>query len=113
MHGNVSFIELGTSEADTGKSRAFFEEIFGWEFHPMPQGGGWFQAPQIRVGLHGNDPGQQIYVFFEVKDLGQAMEQIRLAGGEADAATSEPGFGRFSSCRDPQGIRFGLHQRGD
>jgi hypothetical protein len=53
MQGNVSFVELGSS--DTGRSRP--------------------------------------------------------AGGEADPpASEEPGFGRFSSCRDPQGIRFGLHQ---
>jgi predicted enzyme related to lactoylglutathione lyase len=66
MQGNVSFLELGTS--DTERSRPFFERVFGWTF--------------------------------------------REAGGEADPpAPEEPGFGRFSNCRDPQGIRFGLHQK--
>jgi predicted enzyme related to lactoylglutathione lyase len=112
MHGDVSFIELGSSESDTTKSGPFFQKVFGWHFHPMPQGGGWFQAPRIRVGLHGNDPGQQIYVFFEVPNLEEAIATVRAAGGEADPPMSEePGFGRFSNCRDPQGIRFGLHQR--
>lgn len=110
MHGNVSFLELGSPQSDTGTSQLFFAKVFGWQFHPMPQGGGWFQAPQIRVGLHGNDPGSQIYVFLAVPDLEQAILQVRQSGGEADAPTSEPGFGRFSNCRDPQGIRFGLHQ---
>jgi predicted enzyme related to lactoylglutathione lyase len=40
------------------------------------------------------------------------MALVREAGGQADPpAPEEPGFGRFSNCRDPQGIRFGLHQR--
>lgn len=109
MHGNVSFLELGT--ADTESSRAFFQRVFGWSFHALSAGGGWFQAPAMRVGLHGNDPQPQIYVFLEVPQLEQAMALVRDAGGEAGAPTSEPGFGRFSSCRDPQGIRFGLHEK--
>jgi predicted enzyme related to lactoylglutathione lyase len=112
MDGDVSFLELGSTEADTGRSQIFFEKVFGWHFHAMPQGGGWFQAPTIRVGLHGNDPGPAIYVFFEVSNLEEAMATVRTAGGEADPpVTEEPGFGSFSNCRDPQGIRFGLHQK--
>jgi predicted enzyme related to lactoylglutathione lyase len=110
MHGNVSFLELGVPEADVSKTQAFFTRVFGWTFTPMPRGG-WFQAPSIRVGLHGNDTPAQIYVFLEVPDLEAAMNQVREAGGEADPANNEQGFGRFSFCRDPQGIRFGLHQR--
>jgi predicted enzyme related to lactoylglutathione lyase len=109
MHGNVSFIEIGT--ADTERSRPFFERVFGWTYNPMAQGGGWFQGPSIRIGMHGGD-SPQIYVFFEVPDLEQAMAVVREAGGEAEPpAPEEPGFGRFSFCRDPQGMRFGLHQQ--
>jgi predicted enzyme related to lactoylglutathione lyase len=38
MHGNVSFIELGMS--DTERSRPFFQQVFGWTFTPLAQGGG-------------------------------------------------------------------------
>ena len=109
MHGDVSFIEIGTT--DTGRTQTFFESVFGWNFHPMTQGGGWFQAPSIRVGLHGNDPEPQMYLFLGVADLERAIEVVREAGGEAETVQDEPGFGRFCSCRDPRGIRFGLHQR--
>jgi predicted enzyme related to lactoylglutathione lyase len=109
MHGNVSFIEIGTT--DTEQLRPFFERVFGWTFHPMARGAGWFQAPSMRVGMHGGDT-PQIYVFFEVPNLEQAMLLVREAGGEAEPPPpEEPGFGRFSLCRDPQGMRFGLHQR--
>ena len=86
MHGNVSFIELGTS--DTERSRPFFQRVFGWTFTPMAQGGGWFQAPSMRVGFHGEDT-PQIYVFFEVPDLEQAIALVREAGGEADPPAPE------------------------
>ena len=109
MQDAVSFIELGSADAE--RSAAFFQRVFAWDFHPMGEGGGWFQTPTIRVGLHGADPQPQIYVFFNVPDLEQAMARVRDAGGEAEPPQAEtPGFGRFSSCRDPQGIRFGLHQ---
>jgi predicted enzyme related to lactoylglutathione lyase len=112
MNGDVSFLELGSTEADSSKSLAFFAAIFGWHAHPMPQGGGWFQGPRIRVGLHGNDPDRPtIYVFFGVPNLEAAMENVRHAGGHVDTLTTdEPNFGRFANCRDPLGIPFGLHQ---
>jgi hypothetical protein len=110
MHGNVSFLELGS--VDSESSRTFFQRVFGWDFNPMSPGAGWLQAPTMRVGLHGDDPQPQIYVFLEVPELEPAMALVREAGGEADPPTSEAGFGRFSNCRDPQGIRFGLHQKG-
>lgn len=109
MHGDVSFVEIGTTDAN--RSRHFFAKVFGWPFHPMAEGSGWFQAASMRLGLHGSDPAPQLYTFFEVSDLDQAILTVLDAGGEAEAATEEPGFGRFSICRDPQGIRFGLHQR--
>jgi uncharacterized protein len=111
MNGDVSFLELGSTEADTSKSQTFFAAVFGWQAHPMALGGGWFQGPRIRVGLHGNDPGPGIYVFFEVQNLEAAMESVRHAGGHVDTLiTDEPDFGRFANCRDPLGIPFGLHE---
>ena len=49
MHGNVSFIELGTS--NTERSRPFFQRVFGWTFTPMAQGGGWFQLPRCELAF--------------------------------------------------------------
>jgi len=108
MDGTVSFIEVGTTDPES--SRPFFERVFGWPFHAMSGGGGWFQGPSIRVGLHGDDPQPQLYVFFAVPDLEQAIARVHEAGGQAEAPSEAPGFGRFANCRDPQGIVFGLHQ---
>jgi uncharacterized protein len=106
----VSFIEIGVSDA--AASRAFLEQMFGWEFHPFGQGAeGWFQTPSLKAGLHGGDPNWGFLVFFGVPDLEAAIADVNRLGGAADAPTDEPGFGRFCMCRDPQGLRFGLHQR--
>jgi len=51
----------------------------------------------------------QFFIFFNVPDLMTAVARVKELGGETDApGPDEPGFG--CTCRDPQGIRFGLHQ---
>lgn len=113
MDGNLSFVELGTTATETEPSRRFFEQVFGWTFQPMAQGG-WFKTPAIRIGLHGSDAEPRVYLFFEVSDVERAVVRVREAGGESGPPLAEePGFGRFAHCRDPQGIPFGLHQRAD
>ena len=107
---DVSYIEIGTG--DVAKSRDFIARLFGWDFHPVKGGPqGWFQTPSMRAGLHGNDPTPGIYVFFGVPDVDAAVAKVKELGGEAGEMIDEPGFGRFSMCRDPQGIHFGLHQK--
>ena len=106
----VSYIEIGVSDAS--KSRAFLEQMFGWTFHPFGQGAeGWFQTPSLKAGIHGGDPAWGFLVFFGVPDLAAAITDVNRLGGTAEAPTDEPGFGRFCTCRDPQGLRFGLHQQ--
>lgn len=110
MPGEVSYLEIGAKDAAT--SRVFFEQLLGWSFHPMGNDGeGWFQTPSVKAGLHGNDPEPQFLIFFSVPDLMTAVAQVKELGGETDEpGPDEPGFGQFCACRDPQGVRFGLHQ---
>ena len=104
-----SYLEIGAPDSDAAQS--FFSGLFGWSYTGM-EGGGVFDTGDIVTGLHGDDPNPGIVVYFEVADLEIAIEKVRALGGTAEEPTpEEPGFGRFSSCRDPQGIRFGLRQR--
>ena len=111
MSAEVSYIEIGTGES--GRTRAFLEELFEWDFHPMGSGGNdWFETPAMKAGLHGGDANPGILVFFSVADLEVAAARVRDLGGEAEVPSAEePGFGRFCMCRDPQGVPFGLHRR--
>jgi predicted enzyme related to lactoylglutathione lyase len=106
----VSFIEIGVS--DPSKSRPFLEQMFGWKFHPFGPGAeGWFQTPSFKAGMHGGDPDFGFLVFFGVPDLEKAIADVNRLGGATEVPTDELGFGRFCICRDPQGLRFGLHQQ--
>ena len=107
--GTVSFVEMGTG--DEAKTVAFFSELFGWSFHAMgDQGNGWFETPSGKLGLHVNDPSWEMMPFFKVSDLEAAMAKVRDRGGDAEDIAVAEGFGRFANCKDPQGMRFGLHE---
>ena len=111
----VTFIELGSGAPD--KTSRFFAELFGWVFHPMEPGeaagGGWFDTPSGKAGLHGRDAQSGLVAYFRVDDIKDAVRRVRDLGGDAeDAIADEPGFGRFCNCKDPQGLRFGLHEPG-
>lgn len=110
MVGEVSYIEIGSGDARA--TSHFLADLFGWPFHAMGDAGdGWFDMPSVRVGLHGNDPGHGTVVYFRVSDIDAAAARVRELGGEVEEpGADEPGFGRFRNCRDPQGLRFGLHQ---
>ena len=105
--GQVSFLEIGS--ADAAAVRAFFGAVFDWPSHDEA----WMQAPDMKVGTHSDDPAPQIYAYFHVDDLDAAAARVRAAGGEAEAATDEPGFGRFVNCVGPGGLAFGLHKASD
>ena len=50
-------------------------------------------------------------ILFLRGDIDAAVVQVRSLGGRAgDPSPEEPGFGRFSTCTDDQGIPFGLRQ---
>jgi predicted enzyme related to lactoylglutathione lyase len=102
--GQVTFLEIGSGDAPA--TRAFFGAVFDWPLYDNA----WFQTPTLKAGTHGGSSTPQIYVYFNVSDMEAAIARVRAAGGEADEPKVEPGFGRFSNCRDPGGIRFGLHQ---
>ncbi len=113
MDGALSFFEIGVD--DTDKARAFYGQLFGWEF--VPQGSGaTIETPNLPGGLHGGDPGASPYLFFRVSDMSAALQRVRELGGDTgDYSSSEDPekvakFGRFQTCTDDQGSVFGLHQ---
>lgn len=103
-----SYLEIGAPE-DTA-ARFFFADVFGWTFKTM-ENGAWFEPGEIEIDLHGNDDRPAIVVYFEVPDIEAAVAKVRSPGGTStDPTPEEPEFGRFPTCADPQGIRFGLRR---
>lgn len=110
MQGDPAFFEIGVP--DDGRAQVFYSKLFDWTFPSFGDGGQVsVETPTIRGGLHGQDPESRIELYFTVPDIDAAVIAVRELGGQAeDARPEEPGFGRFTSCRDDQGVRFGLRQ---
>jgi uncharacterized protein len=101
---------LGVPDARQAKS--FYGELFGWSFETTGGENAWIVTGGVRGGLHGEDEASNIVVYFRVDDIEAAVTRVRELGGEA-ADPSPAGIGgRFTSCRDDQGVEFGLHEPG-
>ncbi|MGW5921701.1 VOC family protein [Nocardia fluminea] len=111
MHGEMTFFEIGVP--DSARAQEFYGRLFGWEFPPTGEGSQvWINTPTIKAGLHDQDAEARIAMYFSVEDLDTAVQAVRAMGGSADdPGPDEPGFGKFASCVDDQGVRFGLHQQ--
>ncbi len=106
--GELFYWTLPAPDAD--QSRAFFAEVFGWEFgEPGEQGGMHVSNRLPDGGLGGGREGAAPELFFRVDDLDQAMDQVRALGGTAEPAGEGP-EGRHALCRDDQGVVFGLSE---
>jgi predicted enzyme related to lactoylglutathione lyase len=109
MQGKITHLEIGTQTAPN--TSTFFSSLFEWPYSSMGEGGGWFKTPTCKIGMHPSDPKPGIVVYFSVSDIEAASIKVRELGGEAsEISPDEPGFGRFCSCKDPEGVVFGLHQ---
>jgi uncharacterized protein len=108
MAGEPSHFELGVPDA--ARAKAFYGELFGWSFTPTEGENAWIETPGVRGGLHGDDEALNIVVYFRVPDIEAAVQRARELGGTADDPGPSDVGGRFASCRDDQGVEFGLHQ---
>ncbi|HVF12150.1 MAG TPA: VOC family protein [Actinomycetota bacterium] len=106
--GEPSHFELGVP--DGTKARAFFQKLLGWEFETTSGENAWINTPGVRGGLHSEDPESSITLYFSVPDIEVAVQLVRDLGGKADDPGPPGNSGRYASCHDNQGVRFGLHQ---
>jgi len=108
MSGQPSHVELGVP--DTDRAQRFYGELFGWEFNATPNGASASTAG-LPAGIHRDERGPEVIVFFAVDDIDAAARRIVELGGEVDEAGEDGETGRYLySCRDDQGVQFGLHQ---
>ena len=110
MKGMLTHFEIGTRDA--ARAKRFFGKLFAWEFQPFGDGEqAVVKTPNVRGGLHDGVATTAVTVYFDVDDIEAAVATVRQLGGKAqDPTPVEPGFGRFSTCEDDQGMRFGLRE---
>jgi len=108
MSGEPTHIEIGV--ADTDRAQRFYGELFGWDFEGTGKGAR-IGTGGIPMGLHRDERGPELLVFYSVADLDAAAKRIVELGGEVDEAGGEDDSGRWLySCRDDQGVVFGLQE---
>jgi predicted enzyme related to lactoylglutathione lyase len=107
MSGEPSHFEIGVPDVE--RARKFFGELLGWEFEGTGNGA-HAATGGVPGGLHPEDE-PWLQIFFSVPDLDEAAKRVVELGGEVDEASSEGPGGRYlHSCRDDQGLPFGLHE---
>lgn len=108
MAGELSHFEIGAP--DTDRAQSFYGELLGWDFEPTGHGARITSAG-LPGGIHREDEGANLQVFYVVPDLDEAAERVRALGGSVGDAGGEGPEGRWLySCRDDQGVPFGLHE---
>ena len=102
---------------DPAQTRAFYEQIFGWEF--LDDGQGYFfiqNQGRNNAGMLPMDADMQEYyrpwwmVYFSVADIDIAAQRVEELGGQLDFPPHPAEAGRFFVFRDPQGAYCSLFQ---
>jgi predicted enzyme related to lactoylglutathione lyase len=111
MAGRPAYFEMGVPDARL--AREFYGALFGWDFQVTRGEDAWITIDgNFNSGLHGEDDTRQIVLYFAVDDMDEAVRKVRELGGEIVTHDYE-GAGEddaWVSCRDNQGVNFGLYR---
>jgi uncharacterized protein len=109
MSGDLVYFQLNV--ADGEKAKAFYGGLFGWEIEAGNVEGGFnFGGVSPAGGGSGGGPTEpRPLVYFSVDDLDAGIARVRELGGEA-GEPEQAGVGRFSVCKDDQGVEFGIFE---
>lgn len=106
----LSLIEFPADDPE--RARRFWSTLLGTSLAPRTEGhgSGWqasVDGPSIGVHQRGTGPGDTFSLpYFEVADIGAALEQVRSLGG----TVVHPGS-QWAICKDSEGSPFGLARR--
>ncbi|MDH2424418.1 VOC family protein [Sphaerisporangium sp. TRM90804] len=95
---------------DAARARAFYGEVFGWEFRPGNVEDGWqvhVGGAELRpmTGLLGGRERAAVVPMYAVADTHEAVARVRSLGGTSTEPERMP-YGVTAECTDDQGIRF-------
>ena len=110
MSGDLVYFQIDV--ADGERAKAFYGGLFGWKATAGSVPGGFsFEGPSPPGGGLGGSPSPESrpLVYFGVEGLDQAIARVRELGGEAGEPKGSQA-GRYSICRDDQGVEFGIFE---
>jgi predicted enzyme related to lactoylglutathione lyase len=107
MAADPVYFYFGTPSSE--RAKAFFGELFGWQFAPGNARDGYNVTNVSPAGglFGGGEPEGGFRMYFSVEDLEAAASRVSELGGECGEPQPTDG-GRFCDCRDDQGFEFGI-----
>ena len=117
--GHPTWTDLMTPDPD--KARAFYHEVFGWNYHVAAEFGGYINAhidEHMVAGIGGSFPGAPgspavWTIYFASHDIDADVAKAVSLGGAVMAPVMAVGeLGKMAILKDPQGAAFGLWQAG-
>ena len=112
MSAKVSYVELHTQDVD--RARAFYGELFGWQFKTVPYQTRYDQidGPQPG-GIMEEKRGSGYWLqYIDVDDVAASTQKAERLGAKLITPKTEvPGMGWFSVMTDPAGASFALWQK--
>ena len=111
------FVHLELNTDDVAKAKAFYTQMFGWQFQDMDMGGGMIYStfkPDSGPGgglysMPGAPTGWLSYV--GVDDIKKATEKAKSLGAQVHVDSQEiPNVGWFSVLTDPTKCNIALFQ---
>lgn len=116
QNGSICHIEFTTPDLE--KARAFYSQLFGWEFQPFQPTEWYFMTPKnwgpcgcMLQGPAAADARTMIYV--NVADIGKALAQASKLGATTTKQKTEipGGHGFFAQLKAPDGNVWGIYSR--
>ena len=114
MQGAFVHLELHTD--DTAAAKAFYAELFGWNYTDVPMGDSTYtmiatsKEPGGGMQYKGMPDAPTMWLpYITVEDVHETVAKARSAGAEVIVEYMEaPGFGAGAIMRDPTGATFGV-----
>jgi predicted enzyme related to lactoylglutathione lyase len=115
--GAPCWFDLRSTDPDA--ARAFYGEVFGWEYQPLEMAGpdyATFSLPGGEplggtggmMGIPGHDSHWLVYL--TVRDMDEALQQVEAGGGAVMMPAFDTPFGRMAPVVDPFGAPLWLAQ---
>lgn len=111
------FVHMELNAKDVAKAKAFYGEMFGWEFQDQDMGGGMIYTtfkPKDGPGggmfsMPQGNPGWLNYI--GVEDINKATEKAKGLGATVHLGPHEiPNVGWFTVMSDPNGAAVAIFQ---
>ncbi|WP_329790641.1 VOC family protein [Lentzea sp. DG1S-22] len=108
MSGQVNWFELPAD--DTGRARAFYAGVFGWDTSPMGEDYHVITNGAAGAIAAGDAQLTQPRIYFHTADIDASVLRVAELGGKAEDVQAVPEVGRIAHCTDDQGTPFSLYE---